>query len=81
MKQNFTVGEGADGGQRMKVFVDNRESGPLTQRQWKEARKLLLRHPASGRVMTLDEVCQSQQRMGMAIGTVLLAGCWILALI
>jgi hypothetical protein len=65
----------------MKVFVDNRESGPLTQKQWREARKLLLGHPASGRVMNLDEACQSQRRMGMAIGAVLLACCWILALI
>lgn len=64
----------------MKVFVDNRESGPLTQRQWKEARKLLLGHPASGRVMNLDEACQAQLRMGLALGAFLLAGCWIFAL-
>ena len=65
----------------MKVFVDNRESGPLTQRQWKEARKLLPGHPASGRVMNLDEACRAQRRMELVIGAVLLAGCWILALI
>jgi hypothetical protein len=65
----------------MKVFVDDRESGPLTQRQWKEARKLLLGHPASGRVMNREEACQAQRRMGLAIGAALLAGCWILALI
>ena len=65
----------------MKVIVDNRESGPLTHRQWKEARKLLLDGPASGRVMNLDEACRAQRRMGLFIGSVLLAGCWILALI
>jgi hypothetical protein len=65
----------------MKVFVDNRESGPLTQRQWKEARKLLPGHPASGRVMTLDEVRRAQLRRGMVIGLAFLVACWILALI
>jgi len=65
----------------MKVIVDNRESGPLTHRQWKEARKLLLDGPASGRVMNLDEACRAQRRMELVIGAVLLAGCWILALI
>jgi len=63
----------------MKVFVDNRESGPLTQRQWKEARKLLPGHPASGRVMNLDEACQAQRRAGIVVGATLLAGCWIMA--
>ena len=64
----------------MKVFVNNRESGPLTQSQWKEARKLLLRHPASGRVMNLDEACRAQRHVGVLIGVTLLAGCWIMAL-
>jgi hypothetical protein len=64
----------------MKVFVDNRERGRLTQRQWKEARRLLRGHPASGRVMNLDEACRAQRHVGLVIGTTLLAGCWIMAL-
>ena len=65
----------------MKVFVDNRVSGPLTQGQWKEARKLLPCHPASGCVMNLDEARPAQLRTGMIIGVALLVGCWILAFI
>jgi hypothetical protein len=65
----------------MKVFVDNRECGPLTQSQWKEARKLLPGHPASGRVMNLDEAGWVYLRGGMALGAGLLAGCWIFALV
>jgi hypothetical protein len=64
----------------MKIFVNNRESGPLTQSRWKQARKFLPRDPASGRVMNLVEARQAQGRKGLAIGAVLLAGCWIMAL-
>jgi hypothetical protein len=42
---------------------------------------LLLDGPASGRVMNLDEARRAQRRMELVIGAVLLAGCWILALI
>jgi|GEM_PF-6754843 len=65
----------------MKVVVNDRESGPLTRAQWKEARTLFPGHPASGRVMNLDEACREQRRVGVIIGTGLLSGCWILALI
>jgi hypothetical protein len=65
----------------MKVFVDNRESGALTQTQWKEARKLLPGHPDSGRVMNLNEARRAQLRRGMMIGGALLVLGWILALI
>ena len=65
----------------MKVIVDNRESGPLTHRQWKEARKLLPGHPASGRVMNPDEARRAQLRRGMIIGGALLVLGWVLALI
>jgi hypothetical protein len=63
----------------MKVFVDKRECGPLTRRQWKEACKLLPDHPACGRVMNLDEACRAYLRRGMLIGVGFLAGCWALA--
>jgi hypothetical protein len=65
----------------MKVFVDNCESGPLTQRQWKQARKLLADHPASGRVMNPGEARRANLRRGMFVGTILLVCAWILALI
>jgi hypothetical protein len=65
----------------MKVFVNNRESGLLTQMQWKQARKLLADHPASGRVMNPDEARRANLRRGMVVGTILLVCSWILALI
>jgi len=54
--------------QEVKDFVDNREGGPLTQRQWKEARKFLARHPASGRVMSPDEARRAHLCSGMLSG-------------
>jgi hypothetical protein len=60
----------------MKIFVEDSEKGPLTHDQWKEARKLLLGHPASGRVMTLDEACEAQRAMQFPIAaTLFICGC------
>ena len=63
----------------MKVFVNNCESGPLTQSQWKEARKGLARHPASGRVMNPGEARRARLLTGMTAGTALLVLSWIMA--
>ena len=65
----------------MKVVVNNRENGPLTQSQWKEARKFLPRHPACGRVMNPDDARRARLLTGMTAGTALLVLSWILAAI
>jgi hypothetical protein len=65
----------------MKIIVNDSEKGPLTHDQWKEARKLLLAHPASGRVMNLDEACEAQRARVWPVAAALLVGSWIMALI
>jgi len=66
----------------MKVLVDGRERGPLTHKQWKDARKfILLDRPASGRVMNAEEAAHARLKRGTMIGTFLLGGCWIIALV
>jgi hypothetical protein len=66
----------------MKVFVDGRERGPLTHRQWKDARKfILLDRAAAGCVMNAQEAAHARLKRGMIIGTILLGGCWVIALV
>jgi hypothetical protein len=66
----------------MQVFVDGRESGPLTHKQWKDARKfILLDRVASGRVMNVEEAAQARLKRGATIGAIILGGCWIIALV
>jgi hypothetical protein len=69
-------------GNDMKVFVDGRERGPLTHRQWKDARKfILLDHAASARVMDVEEAAHVRLKRGAIIGTFILGGCWIIGLV
>jgi hypothetical protein len=66
----------------MKVFVDGRDRGPLTHKQWKDARKfVLLDRAAAGRVMKAEEAALARLKRGTTIGAFLLVGCWIIALI
>ena len=51
----------------MKVFVDNRESGPLTQRQWKEAReRLTLARAFEGVDLDIDLIEKGRAVVGYA---------------
>jgi hypothetical protein len=66
----------------MKVFVDGRERGPLTHRQWKDARKFVLRDRAtSGRVMNAEEAARARLNRGAVKGAIILGGCWIGAIV
>ncbi len=64
----------------MKVFTNGRESGPLTYREWKDARKPFLGRAASGRVMNSKEAWQAALRRMLVLATFLVVGTGIFGL-